>query len=248
MANNVLPFRAGEVLRCLAASRLAPVRFTAAVSSIAVERLFDGLAVVTLLALALFSPGLSADARVAGVSLSRAAAGAGVVCVLGLLAAGAVVAWPLASERLVRRLVPTAALAERLVRLIEGVRHGLLVLRSPGRIAAVFGWSIAHWLVNALAFWLAFEAFGLGVSFTGALLVLGVLAFGIAVPSGPSAAGVFEAVIVAALALYGVDHGRAFACALTYHVTTFFPITLLGFWSLAHTPLGLGALRRPPAP
>ena len=50
MANNVLPFRMGEIMRTLTVSRLAPVRFTAAFSSIAVERVFDGLTVVALLA------------------------------------------------------------------------------------------------------------------------------------------------------------------------------------------------------
>src|SRR5690606_23455956 len=34
MANNILPFRMGEVMRCLTVSRLAPVRFTASLSSV----------------------------------------------------------------------------------------------------------------------------------------------------------------------------------------------------------------------
>jgi hypothetical protein len=46
------------------------------------------------------------------------------------------------------------------------------------------------------------------------------------------------------LALHGVDKGPAAAYALTYHVTTFVPITLLGAWSVARTNLALTAFRQ----
>ena len=49
MANNVLPFRAGEVLRSIAITRLTRTRLTSALSSIAAERLFDGIALVVIL-------------------------------------------------------------------------------------------------------------------------------------------------------------------------------------------------------
>src|SRR5882672_3581715 len=43
MANNLLPARAGEVARAYVASRQLPVRFSTALASIAVERVFDAL-------------------------------------------------------------------------------------------------------------------------------------------------------------------------------------------------------------
>ena len=49
MANNILPFRAGELVRVFAATRLSGARFSATISSVAVERIFDGLTVVGLL-------------------------------------------------------------------------------------------------------------------------------------------------------------------------------------------------------
>ena len=66
MANNLLPFRAGEVVRTIAASRLAGARFSAVLSSIAVERIFDGLAVVALLSLSLIASDLPPDVAVGG--------------------------------------------------------------------------------------------------------------------------------------------------------------------------------------
>jgi len=45
-----------------------------------------------------------------------------------------------------------------------------------------------------------------------------------------------------------VPEDRSFSYALAYHVTTFIPITLLGLWSLARSPVGLSDLRRAPPP
>ena len=243
MANNVLPFRMGEIMRTLTVSRLAPVRFTAAFSSIAVERVFDGLTVVALLAVSLFTAGLPAGTAIGGVPIARLAAIAGAMLGAALLAAVAVVAWPLAAERVIRKVVPGERLAGKLVALVEGVRHGLSVLRSPARLAAVIGWSLVLWLVNALSFYVAFLAFDIPAGFAAALLLQGVLVLGIAVPSTPGYVGLFEGAIKAVLLLFAVAPDRAVAYAVTYHVTTFIPIVLLGAWSLLTTSLSLRDLR-----
>jgi uncharacterized protein (TIRG00374 family) len=247
MANNVLPFRAGELLRPFAATRLAGARFTSALSSIAVERIFDGLTITALLTFALLSPGLPGHVAVGGVSVHHITLVAGSLSAAALLVALAVVAWPLAAERAVRALIPGAHLADRVVQLIEGIRHGLAALNSPARIGGVVVWSLILWLVNAASFYVAFAAFDIPVSFTGALLMQGLLSFGVSVPSTPGYVGPFEAAIVAGLAFYGVSEERAFSYAIAYHVTTFIPITLLGLWSVARSPVRLRDLRSPAA-
>jgi uncharacterized protein (TIRG00374 family) len=178
--------------------------------------------------------------------VAQLARGAGVISLLALTAAIAVVAAPVTAERVIRRILPRAHFADRIIDLIEGVRHGLVVLRSPGRLAGVVVWSLVIWLVNGLAFYVGFKAFGIPVSYAGALLLQGLLVVGISVPSTPGFFGPFEAVIVAVLALYGVPGSLAFSYALSYHITTFVPITLLGLWSMARTPEGLRVLRRSP--
>jgi len=244
MANNLLPFRAGELVRTFAATRLAGARFTAVLSSIAVERIFDGLAVVALLTFALFVSDLPPDVAVGGVSLRHAAQVAGAMGLAALVAAVLVVAFPLAAERLVRRLLPAGRFTEKIVALVEGIRHGLAALRSPTRLVGVIFWSLVVWLVNAWAFYVGFDAFGIPVSFAGALLLQGVLIFGITVQLTPGFVGQFEAAIVAALALYQVPNALASSYAIAFHATTFLPIILLGAWSLARTPVELSDLRR----
>jgi uncharacterized membrane protein YbhN (UPF0104 family) len=89
-----------------------------------------------------------------------------------------------------------------------------------------------------------FAAFDIPVSYLGALLMQGLLVLGISIPSTPGFFGPFEAVIVAALALYGVPRDLAFSYAISFHVTSFIPITVLGLWSLTRTPGGFKGLRR----
>lgn len=244
MANNLLPLRAGEIIRCYVLTRLAPVRFSTALSSVVVERVFDGITLIGLLAVGLFAAHLPADLAVGGVSIARAATGAGLVCLAALAVAIAILAAPVAAERVSRRLIPSPALADRVVGMIEGIRGGLHALASPGRLVAVIGWSLAHWLLNAAAFYVAFGALGIQVGYAGALLMQSVLAFGIAVPSTPGFIGPFEAVIVAVLAVFGVPRAEAFSYALAYHVTTFVPITALGLLSLSRTAIGFRELER----
>jgi glycosyltransferase 2 family protein len=246
MANNVLPLRIGEVVRTFAATRLAGVRFTAALSSIAVERMFDALTVGFFLGLGLLLAGLPADSEVGGVHMGRLATLVGVAAVAGLALAGAVVAFPRAAEATIRKVVPFKGLADRLVTIIDGIRQGLSALQSPVRILGVVLWSLAVWGLSALSFYVMFAAFGIEVSFAGALLMQSLIMFGIAVPSTPGYVGVFEAPIIAVLGLYHVDASLAATYAFTYHITTFIPITLLGAWSVARTNIGLRDLRRSP--
>jgi uncharacterized protein (TIRG00374 family) len=243
MANNVLPLRMGEVVRSYAGAKLTQTRFTSVIASIAVERLFDALTVVTLLAIGLLSANLS-ESAVAGFGVRRIVTGAALASLAGLVAGSMVVAFPLAAERIVRRVIPSERIATKLVGIIEGIRHGLSVLQSPLRVGGVVLWSLAIWIVSALSFYVGFAGFDIPVDFSGALLMQGLIMFGIALPSTPGYVGAFELPIIAVLSLYDVPQSLSAAYALTYHVTNFIPITLLGAWSVFRTNLGLTAFRR----
>jgi uncharacterized protein (TIRG00374 family) len=244
MANNLLPLRAGELVRSYTAARLGGLRFTTVLSSIAVERIFDGLTVVALLTLALIASDLPASLTVAGVSVAHVAQVGATISGIAFLSALAVVAAPLTAEHVIRRLIPSESVAGKLSNMVEGIRQGLLVLRTPFRLLLVVFWSLVLWLGNALAFYVGFAAFDIPVSYLGALLLQGLLILGISIPSTPGFFGPFEAVIVAVLALYGIPNDVAFSYGIAYHITSFIPITLLGFWSLTRIPGGIKNLRQ----
>ncbi|MEX0692513.1 MAG: lysylphosphatidylglycerol synthase transmembrane domain-containing protein [Gemmatimonadales bacterium] len=238
MANNVLPARAGEFARAFMARRLTGVRFTTAFGSVAVERVLDGMTLVAMLLVATAAGGLDPDTTVGNVTIGGVTRGAAMLFGAVLVAAFLVVRWPGPVLRLTGRVLPA-----RLHNLIEGLIAGLDALAAPSRLAAALAWSAVVWSTAALSFWLAFQAFAIDVPWSAALMVQGLLAFGVAVPSAPGFAGVFEAVVKASLLLYGIGETAAVSLAIGYHISTWFPITALGFWSLFQTGLRMRDLR-----
>jgi hypothetical protein len=245
-ANNLLPARAGEVARAYVAQRQLPVQFTTALASVGVERVFDGLVLLALMALAIAAPSFPAHATMGGRSVADLATGAaalfGGLLLVALIVVHRPAPWLALLARATHRFLPARA-ADRLTHWAEGIVAGLAVLKSPARFAGVVAWSLAVWLVNAASFALCFRAFGLELPLEAALLLQGIIGFGVALPSTPGFAGVFEAATRVALAVYGVDASLALSYALTYHVTTLVPLTVLGLWSLSRLHLRLTELR-----
>jgi glycosyltransferase 2 family protein len=254
MANNLLPARAGEFARAWVASRQLPVRFTTALASIGVERVFDGLIMLALMAAAIAAPSFPSHATLGGSSVSHVATGVALVFGAALVLAFVVAVRPAPWLALIDR-VAISVLPERLARrvrsLADGMIEGLAALRSPGRFAAVIGWSLVLWLVNAAAFALCFRAFHLPVPAEGALLLQGLIGFGVAIPAAPGFWGVFEYCTRLTLQFYGIGATLALAYAFAFHLAGFIPITLLGLDALSRAHLHLGDLRRatpPPEP
>ncbi len=246
MANNLLPVRAGEFARAYAARQALPVRFTTALASIGVERVLDGLVLVGLLTITLVAPSFPRQATIGGASLSGLATGAAAlfagVLLIALLVVHRPAPWLAWLDRIAHAALPTR-FADRVAHAAEGLIAGLEVLRNPGRFVGVVLWSLVLWLVNGASFAVCFQAFGLAVPPESALLLQAIIGFGVALPASPGFVGVFEAATRATLAIYGVDATRAVSYALAYHIGTFFPITLLGLYSLSRMRLHLAELR-----
>ena len=245
MINNVLPVRAGELARAFALSRTTPaVPFPAALASLAVDRLFDAVVVLLLMFAAMLDPAFPSDARVFGRSMTSIAA-LGVLFVVVVI--GAMYAFVLFPARVLslyefvaQRLAPRFQDKGRAV--IVALTRGLSVLRTPSRFAAVFGWTLAHWLLNALAFWIAFRAVGITAPFSAALFLQGIIAIGVAAPQAPGFFGLFELFGKEGLGLYGVSPDVAITWAIGFHTLSYVPITVIGAWYFMREGLTLREL------
>jgi uncharacterized protein (TIRG00374 family) len=246
MGNNLLPARAGEAARAYVTRRLTGVGFSTALASIAVERSLDGVGIVVLLMIAIWKAGFSPGTELAGLPLAVIVRSAGLLFTLVLLLAVALVSWPRHALRFasggLRRWLPERW-ALWLVEGLRGVLAGLDALRSPARLTHALLWTAVIWLLSAAAFGLAFVSFGLELPPSAALMVMGLSALGVAVPSSPGFFGPFEAACRVSLALYGVPASSAVSFAVGFHLAIFLPITLLGLWSLARAQLHLADLK-----
>ena len=231
MVNNVVPARAGELARAYALTRECPaIPFSASFASLAVDRLFDALVVLSLMLLAMLDPQFPRGQHVAGQPVSYWVTAGAVFAGLVFLAVYLVVFFPerIVSwyQRIARRLAPR--FEERGTDILLKFASGLSVLRSPRRFVAVLGWTILHWVVNALAWWIACEAVGIDIPFSAMFVLQGLIAIGVAIPSAPGFFGVFEALGREGLGLYGVDPTLAVTWAIGFHLLSFIPITLIG--------------------
>lgn len=246
MANGLLLLRAGEIIRGFVIARLAGVRLTAAWASIAVERVFDGMALVALMVGALAISPIPEGATFAGRPASQFVMLVAAVSLTAFAAGALILFRPGWFRRLIALLVPWKGVATKLNAVVDGVRDGVSVLGEPRRLGATVFWSLTIWGINAVSFLVLFRAFGIELGLAPALVMQTAIIFGIAVPSSPGFVGVFEAAVVVSLGLYGVDRDTAFAYAITYHAATFLPITLLGLYSVAATPIGWREVRAAP--
>jgi len=251
MANNILPARAGELARAYVGSRLVGLPFAASLGSAAVDRVFDGLIVVLLMAVAIASADFPGAVTVHGTSVSTIAAWTGALFILVLAflfvlvhAPREVLGWIAAA---LRRTLPERV-AEWIVRIARGFIEGLSILRAPRDFARVVVWSIAVWLINGAAFYLGFLAFHInGLPLTAPLLLQGIVAIGVAIPSSPGFFGLFEAGSRVSLGLYGVPGVQAASFALGTHIGWFVPITVIGLFHLARSGLTLRDISEPEA-
>ncbi|MDP8907969.1 MAG: flippase-like domain-containing protein [Chloroflexota bacterium] len=240
MANNVLPLRTGELVRSYVLRRRYGVRKTAALATIAVERLFDGLVLLGFMLAATAFVSLTSQLR----SLAVLAFVLFAVLLIGLFAltlGGSLV------DRLLQLVLgpmPTPV-ADRVERMAESFLSGLGVLRHRRDLALVAGTSLLAWLLEASMYWTLARGFGgsveraMGIAAT--LLTTGVANMATLIPSSPGYIGQFEYGVKLVLdGALGVSEAPALAYALLVHAALYVPITLWGVveWSRQHLSLG----------
>jgi len=244
MANNLIPARAGEIARAYALTRETSVSFASSLASLAVDRLFDMVGLLALGVIAVLDPSFPRDARVAGQSLGHLAQGSVVLVVLLLGALYVLAIFPSqlvrAFEIFARRVSPTVE--ERGKNALLRFSAGLSVLKHPGRFIVVLAWTIAHWLMNALAFYLGFLAVGIHLGFSAALFLQLLIALGVALPSAPGFFGVFEKLATVGLAIYAVSPTQATSWAIGFHILSFIPITVIGIYYFSRLGLSFREL------
>jgi uncharacterized protein (TIRG00374 family) len=239
MVSNVVPARAGEIARAYALTKETRVGFSGAFASIAVDRVFDAFVVLALMIGAMFAPSFPRHHLVGGHPMIDYVATGATALGLAVVALYLIVFFPGRVIRLyelvARRVAPRFEQHGRDV--LTSFAGGLGVLRHPGRFLEVLFWAVLHWLMCAFSFWLAFKAVGINAPYSAALLLQGLIAIGVSVPSAPGFFGVFEYLGQQGLAIYGVDAVRATSWAIGYHIITFLPITIIGLYYFAR--LGL---------
>jgi glycosyltransferase 2 family protein len=213
MALMILPFRLGEFARPYLIAERPKLRVSAALSSVVVERVADGLFTAVLLVLTL----LAVPAGTRGLHAFRVA-GAVVFLAFASLLAFLVLAHknrPRAVRLTHRLLDPLSPrVAARASGMMDAFIHGLRLVPSRRKVALFFLLTFVYWAVNGWGIQIFARSFGFDLALLDAYTVLGVLVVGVMIPAGPGMVGTFQAAVAGGLSLFVGDAGdRAFAFA-----------------------------------
>jgi len=201
MALTILPFRLGEFARPYLIADRTKVRVAAALSSVVVERVVDGLFTALLLMACLLgvpsgSPGVGV-VRVAGAVMGSLFLAALVFLVGAYRNRGAAI------KVLERCLGPVSPrLAQRAAGMLEAFIHGLRIVPSRTKLALFFALTVTYWGFNGWGMQVLAQGFGLQMNFLQTTTVLGVLVIGVMIPAGPGMVGTFQGAILLALGLF----------------------------------------------
>lgn len=259
MINTILPGRVGELARPAIIKKRDHVPFSLGVSTVAAERMFDAVSLITLFAWVLatvhIDPNLQINFKgyqLTKQTLDHLAAGIVRICI-GIVAGIILISFP-AVQRLIKAIIMRLPalffftgrerrdrIAEKfftpLVHMVDHVASGFSMIRYPIKIFICLGYSFLVWLLQALAFFIMTRGCpGIDhLSFTQITTVFVILCFFIALPSVPGFWGLWEAGGVFGFALFNVSAKNAAGLALASHAVLMFPVMIAGMISAVIT-------------
>ena len=239
MANDTLPLRVGELVRAYLVGRRFSLPMAPLLSSIALERVTDGLVLVGLMAIA--APFIVLAGWMGQLLIAMTVLFAGGIGALGFAA--------FAQRPLVRLARAVLRRAPGNLRgagegFLLGALQGLGVLRQPRRLAAVGAFAVLSWLAEAGVFLLTGWALGFELPWTAYFIAMATANLATSLPSSQAGIGPFEYFCALTLGAFGIDPGAAAAYALVVHAVLILPVTIAGCLYLWAEGISLGAAFR----
>ncbi len=236
MANNLLPVRLGEFVRAWFFSEREGVSKSAALGTVLLERVFDG---VGLLIIALIvwpfldvSEVFSAFSDDIGIP-EGVLIGLILSLFLGVLALMFGVAiFPVLRDVVVKAL--TRFLPKRIrepaQRILYSFVDGLSGLRNPKRVVLILAVTMPVWLAEGAMYHIIGWAFDLDVPYNGSLFITAIANLAVSLPSAPGGIGPFEYGTKVVLEGFNESPEVAAAYAVILHAALLAPVTMLGLF------------------
>ena len=228
---NALLAHTGEVARSIVVNRKYGIPIPTVLVSIAIERLFDVLAVLSLATIA------GALTPVPSALTPALRALTALACAVGIVVAACL--WRPARALCVLKL-STRWLPERSQIWVDRQFHqafdGIEPLRAAHRLPAVLGWSLIQWgAIVWSVFWCCAVA-GQAVNPALATLVMVALVVVFMLPNAPAYVGSTQIAFLIVLAPVGIPRAGAIACSVVYLALFIVPTMLAGALALAEWP------------
>jgi uncharacterized protein (TIRG00374 family) len=223
-ANNVLPFRGGDLVRAYLLDRYAAVPTPTALATVALDRAFEVLSLLTIfLLLVMLAPMPS------WISQAMLAIGAILVAVVVAL---------MALRNPPRRLLKIVRLLARPLPLrVTGVfaethqrfRMGLGAINGATGALVPCLLALFESGMSAIVIYSSLRIVGVELSVLGVMTTLIAMNVAVLIPAAPGNIGVFEFVVAATLQNFAVDKATALGGAILLHAISVVPASIVGF-------------------
>lgn len=229
LANDILPAKAGELVRCFLLSYESEVPLSLAITSDVILRVMDGLWIVILYLAVTLQVGTHTQVR-DGMWLFG-------TCAVGI---AGVALWVLFRRQHAHHLVRTRSWAARFVDLLDQIHR----LGDWPELRNAMAISSAYWLTQILAIWALTKAdrFDLGLSAATFLLVVKSVAT--LIPNAPANVGAYQAAVVFAFRFLYVEQPAAQAFSEIMFVFLTLPIAVGGAIAVLFADIDLFTLHR----
>ncbi len=222
LGNNLLPARAGELIRAAYLGRRNPISASYALAAGLVERLMDMIALIILGAAALFLNGILSP------MFQNALKSVSVLGIIGLLI---LFSLPRFGEPLARALGNAPILSqthkEKASAFLRQFNGGLRALNHAPRVLQFILLTALVWLLDAGGNIFLAYILNLRLTLSQSFVLLAALGLSSAIPSTPGYVGVYQFAAVTALAPFGVSQADALAFIV---VSQIFGYLVVGAW------------------
>lgn len=217
--NNILVASGGEAARVVFVARAAHVPSAKVLATLALERMFELIGYIVMLALSVsfleLPPSLARTRPIAWAAL------AGVVVLMVFLIRRPERAEELAAETVVGWRARFGAYMKRFMHTIGGISTG-------PRFIAALALSVAVWGMQVWTYSLTARAAHFNLPLVGTVAAILAVNLGFAVRATPGNVGLFQAAYALTAAAFGMDKDQGIAVAFLIQTQQIIPVTLLG--------------------
>lgn len=228
-ANEVLPLRAGELIRCFLLSRWTGIPLSVTFASALIERIFDGVWLLACLFVALRLSKLPSPLVKGGYALA---------VIILLLAA--IIAFAMYAKKQSLKFFNGVTLPGWFNTLIDDLQ---LIGHSRHLYFSALA-SGAYLLTQMVPIYAVARAYGLDVPWTASFALLVLLRLSSIVPQAPGNLGSFQWVTARTLILFGVTAALAKRFSLVLWGVVTIPLIVVGFIALLVTGVKMTQLHR----
>jgi uncharacterized protein (TIRG00374 family) len=227
-ANEILPLRTGEIIRCYLFAHWNKLHLPLVLSSAAIERILDGIFLfLALIAVSFVLP-------VPGYLIEGGR-------IMGLVVFLLMLVLIYVGQR--REEAKDAMQRSRIGMYLHELVDGIHAMGNPRSLLAASGASILYVVLQVVPIWALIEAYDLKLPVWASAVVFVILRLGTVIPNAPGNTGLYQFFVVLALGLFDVPKSTAVGFSLMMFGVLTLPLLIGGFVAVALTGLKLDQIR-----